>query len=108
MAKNSYSANTPTPSKPSMPKNEPHSVPGKGLGSGGKTEGLQHMHMTADKMAPHDTGMMAKPGDPYPASPAHAESRTLENSERIADQITPNDSNMSAGLGPIDVPGKGL
>jgi hypothetical protein len=91
-----------------FPKNEPKEVPGKGLSKGGKVEGLQHMHMRADEMASHDTGVKASPGDVYPASPAHAESINLENAESHANKITPNDANMSAGLGPIEVPGKGL
>ena len=91
-----------------FPKNEPTSIPGSGVGKGGKTEGLQHMHMRADEMAAHDTGVKAASGDPYPASPAHADGVNLENAESHADAIAPNDSNMSSGQGGIEVPGKGL
>lgn len=86
----------------SMPKNEPTSVPGKGLSSGGKVAGLQHMHMTADKMAPHDTGLKSTVGG-YPTSPSHPS----PNLESKIEDVAP-DSNMSRGLGPIPVPGKGL
>lgn len=93
-----------------FPKNEPKSVPGKGLSEGGKVEGLQSMHKPADSMASHDmnTKSGGSVGSTWPASPAHDCPITLENAESVANKITPNDSNMNAGLGPIEVPGTGL
>lgn len=91
-----------------FPKNEPESVKGSGLNKGGKVGGLASMHKPADSMASHDTNMKASSGDPFPASPAHSDCINLENAESYADKITPNDSNMKAGLGSIEIPGKGL
>lgn len=95
----------------SYPKNEPISVPGKGLSKGGSVEGLHSSHLPADQMAPHDTNTLSmKPdkGSTYPASPAHSDTINLENAESHADKITPNDCNMQSGLGATPVPGKGL
>jgi hypothetical protein len=84
-------------------KNEPTKVPGKGLSSGGKVQGLQHMHMRADEMASHDSGMAGetRPGA-WPASPVHAGGLMSK------DEAPAGDANMHPGLGPIEVPGKGL
>jgi hypothetical protein len=83
-------------------KNEPTKVPGKGVSKGGKVGSLQHMHMRADEMAAHDSGM--KPSQAgYPSSPPH-EGPNLNS----AGPGPVGNENMQAGLGPIDVPGKGL
>lgn len=83
-------------------------VPGKGVAMGGKTAGLREMnlsqHRPADEMASHESGM--KSGDRgfgWPNSPPHA-GPNLESDVPGAS----NSENMSAGLGPIEVPGKGL
>jgi hypothetical protein len=87
----------------SMPKNEPTKVPGKGLEKGGKVQGLQHMHMRADEMAAHDTGTKGMMSG-YPTSPPHDN----PNLESPVEASNPESMNMSPGLGPIEVPGKGL
>ena len=92
----------------SYPKNEPAKVLGKGLSEGGKVGGLASMHKPANEMASHDSNMKSSKGSTFPASPAHSDTINLENAESTANKITPNDSNMSAGLGGIEVPGKGL
>jgi hypothetical protein len=88
----------------SMPKNSPNKVPGKAIAtSGGKTGPLQTMKVTSEMPGGHEGVMSGHSEGSWPNSPTHA-GPNLES----AVVKTPNDSNMSAGLGPNDVPGKGL
>lgn len=86
-----------------MPKNSPTKVPGKAIASaGGKTGSLQHTKV-ADQMAAHNIGLMSGHSEgSSPCSPKHP-GPNLESGVESSPA-----GNTQTGLGPIDVPGKGL
>jgi hypothetical protein len=86
-----------------MPKNSPNVVPGKGIASaGGKTGSLQTMKITSEMPGGH-TGVLGGHSEgSWPTSPKHPGHNLETSPER-----SPNDANMTSGLGPIPVPGNG-